>query len=116
PRAQCPERTVIRGHRAAVEADGSTEEAGAGIGHSETTRTGASLSGHELMVRAFRNVVPRAHQRLELREGRVDLPSHPRLLGFFPENRGRQFPQIAEHWQWELHDLDLAFELSLESL
>src|SRR5438094_4105808 len=31
---------------------------------------------HELMVGAFGDVIPRAHQLLELREGGVHLPSH----------------------------------------
>jgi len=36
---------------------------------------------HELMVGAFGDVVPRAHQRLKLREGRVHLPGHGGLGG-----------------------------------
>ena len=61
------------------------------------TRTGASLSGHELMVCAFRDVVPRADERLELRERRVDLSGHGALLGLFPDDVGRQLLEIAQH-------------------
>src|SRR5215831_14286563 len=72
--------------------------------------------GHELMVRAFCNVIPRAHQRLELRERGVDLPRHGALLGFFPDDFGRKLLEVAQHWCRELKDLDLAFELGPESL
>src|SRR5215468_7971299 len=38
------------------------------------------LHRHELMVGTLGDVVPRPHQRLELREGRVHLPGHERFL------------------------------------
>src|SRR5713226_1908638 len=68
---------------------------------------------HELMVGAFGDAVPRTHQRLELRERRVDLPGHGSLLGFFPDDLGCELLQIAQHGNGELEDLDLAFELHL---
>src|SRR5437879_7910783 len=71
---------------------------------------------HELMVGAFGDVVPGAHQRLELREGRVHLPGHGGLLGFFPDDLGCQLLEIAQHRHRELEDLDLALELRLQSL
>ena len=40
----------------------------------------ASSHCHELVVGAFGDVVPGAHQRLELREGGVHLPGHGSLL------------------------------------
>src|SRR5262249_58787123 len=52
-------------------------------------RRHTSLRGHELMVSAFRNVIPRAHQRLELREGRVHLSRHWRLLRLLPQDLDR---------------------------
>src|SRR6266540_3103887 len=70
---------------------------------------------HELVVSAFGDVVPRADQRLELREGRVDLPGHGGLLGSFPDDFGRQLLEIAQHRNRELKHLDLALELGLES-
>src|SRR6266550_1359923 len=70
----------------------------------------------ELMVGAFRDVVPGAHERLELREGGVHLPGHGSLLGFLPDNFGRQFLEIAQHGHRESEHLDLALELRLESL
>jgi hypothetical protein len=48
----------------------------------------------ELMVGAFRDVVPGAHQRLELREGRVHLPGHGGLLGLLLDHLGRQLLEI----------------------
>src|SRR5712691_4709379 len=72
--------------------------------------------GHELMVGTFRDVIPRAHQRLELREGRVDLLGHGALLGFFLHDLGRQLLEIAQHRRRKLEQLDLALELRLESL
>src|SRR6266568_4234403 len=67
------------------------------------------------MVGAFSDVVPGSHQRLELREGRVDLPCHGGLLGFFLDHLGRQLPEIAQDRRRKLYNLDLALELSLES-
>src|SRR6266850_8453919 len=71
---------------------------------------------HELMVGALGDVVPGAHQRLELREGRVHLASHGGLLGFFPDDLGGQLLEITQHRHRELEELDLALELRLESL
>src|SRR5713101_7972277 len=70
----------------------------------------------ELMVGAFGDVIPGAHQRLELRERRVHLPGHGGLLGFFPDDLGRQLLEIAQHRPRDLEHLDLALELHLESL
>src|SRR6266542_2387923 len=70
---------------------------------------------HELMVGAFGHVVPRAHQRLELREGCVHLPGHGSLLGFFPDDLRRQLPEIAQHRNGKLDYLDLPLELRPES-
>src|SRR6266481_5147231 len=69
----------------------------------------------ELMVGALGDVVPGTHQRLELREGRVDLPGHGSLLGFLPGDLGRQLLEIAQHRHRKLEHLDLALELRLES-
>src|SRR5262245_46542718 len=44
----------------------------------------------ELMVGAFGDVVPRADERLELRERGVDLLGDGSLLGFFPQDLGRK--------------------------
>src|SRR5262249_53889685 len=70
----------------------------------------------QLMVGALSDVVPRTDERLELRERRVDLPSHGALLGFFPDDLGRELLEVAQHWRRELKDLDLALELRPESL
>src|SRR5262252_5675868 len=69
---------------------------------------------HKLMVRAFGDAVPRAHQGLELREGRVHLARHGRLLGFFFDRLGRELPQLAQHGHRDLDHFDLALELCLE--
>src|SRR5262249_11634099 len=73
-------------------------------------------SRHELMVGALRDVIPRAHQRLEPRVRRVHLPGHRRSLGFFLDDVGRQFPELAQHWNRDLENLDLALELRLEPI
>src|SRR6185295_12667425 len=70
----------------------------------------------ELVVGAFRNVVPGAHQRLELCERRVHLAGHGGLLGLLPDDLGRQLLEIAQHRGRELEHFDLALELRLESL
>src|SRR5207245_5704928 len=77
--------------------------------------TQPSSDRDELMVGAFRDVVPGTHERLELRERRVHLPGHGGLLGFFPDDLGRQLLEIAQHRHRELEHLDLALELHLES-
>src|SRR5215471_8353783 len=74
------------------------------------------LHRHELMVGTLRDVIPGTHQRLELREGRVHLPRHGRLLGFFSDDLGRQLLEIAQHRCRQLENLDLALELCLEAL
>src|SRR3972149_3800983 len=70
---------------------------------------------HELMIGAFRDAIPGAHQRLELREGRVHLPGHGGLLGFFPDDLGRELLEIPEYRRRELEHRDLALELRFES-
>src|SRR5947209_20563343 len=71
---------------------------------------------HELMVGAFGDVVPGAHQRLELREGRVHLPGHGGLLGLLPDDLRRQLLEITQHRHRELDHIDLSLELRLEPL
>ena len=68
------------------------------------------------MVGALGYVVPRSHQRLEFRVGRVHLPGHGGLLGFFPDDLGRKLLEIAQHGDRKLDDLDLALEIRLESV
>jgi hypothetical protein len=46
----------------------------------------------------------------------VHLPGHGGLLGFFPDDLGRQFPEIAQDRRWEWKHLDLVPELRPESL
>src|SRR3989304_7022709 len=70
----------------------------------------------ELMVGAFCDMVPGAHQRLELRERRVHLPGHGGLLGFLLDDLGRELLEIAQYRHRELEHLDLALELRLEFL
>src|SRR5262245_53415707 len=50
-------------------------------------------AGDELMVGTLRHVVPRAHERLELRERSVNLPGHGALLRFVPDDLGRQLSE-----------------------
>src|SRR6266513_621940 len=71
---------------------------------------------HELMVGAFGDMIPGTHQRLELREGRVHLPGHRRLLRLFPDDVDGQLLQITQHRNRELQQLDLSLELGLELL
>src|SRR5215472_5770843 len=47
-----------------------------------------------LVVGALGHVVPGAHQRLELREGGVDLPGHGRLLRFLLDDLGGDLPEL----------------------
>src|SRR5215470_9321662 len=61
----------------------------------------------ELVVGAFGDVVPGPHQGLELREGRVDLPGHGRLLGFFLDDLGGQLLEITQDRSREGKELDL---------
>src|SRR5215471_18642269 len=76
----------------------------------------SSSRRHELVVGALGDVIPRPHQRLELRERRVHLPGHGRLLRPLLDDLGRQLPEVAQHRRRELDDLDLALELRLEPL
>src|SRR5215813_2751081 len=65
----------------------------------------------ELMVGPFRDAVPRAHEGLELRERRVDLPRHGGLLRLLPDDVCGQLLEIAQHGARQLDDLDFALEL-----
>src|SRR5712692_4840830 len=76
----------------------------------------ASSTRDELMVRAFGDPIPEAHQRLELREGGVHLPGHGSLLGFLPDDLDRQLLEIAQHRNGKLEHLDFALELRPEFL
>src|SRR5437667_5132488 len=76
----------------------------------------ASLRCHELMVGALGDPIPGAHQRLELREGRVHLPGHGSPLGFLSDNLGGELFEIAEHRHRKLENLDHTLELRLEPL
>src|SRR4030095_16816573 len=71
---------------------------------------------HALIVGAPCDAVPGAHQRLELRERRVHLPGHGALLGFVPDDFGRQLLQVAQHGHRVLENFDLALEFRLEAL
>src|SRR5262249_52157525 len=53
--------------------------------------------GHELMVGALGDVIPRTDQRLELGEGRVDLSSHGRFLGLLLDDLGGKLLELAHH-------------------
>src|SRR5438876_2488241 len=75
----------------------------------------ASSHRHQLVVSAFGDVVPGAHQRLELCEGGMHLPGHGGLLGLLPDDLGCQLLEITQHRKRELEQLDLALELRLES-
>ena len=61
-------------------------------------------------------MVPGCKQRLELREGRVNLPGHGALLGFFLDHLARELLEIAQHRRRVLDDLDLALELGPEPI
>src|SRR5262245_26833062 len=78
--------------------------------------TSGSSSCHQAMIGAFGHMVPRAHRRLELGEGRVHLPGHGSLLGLFPDHLRGQLPQIPQHRCGKRQDLDLALELRPEPL
>src|SRR2546427_7891878 len=68
----------------------------------------------EVMVGAFGDVGPGAHQRLELCERRVHLFGHRGLLGFFPDDLGCQLLETAQHRHRKLEDLHLALEVPFE--
>src|SRR5262245_44491409 len=55
----------------------------------------AFSSCDQLVVRALGDLVPRADQRLELREGRVDLPGHGTPLRLVPDDLDGELLQIA---------------------
>src|SRR5215467_9937646 len=82
----------------------------------EHRRSLVSSHGNELMVRALGDVIPGAHQRLELREGGVRLPRQGGLFRFFPYHLAGEPPEIMEHRYRQLEDLDLPFEVGLEAL
>src|SRR5262245_3425519 len=71
---------------------------------------------HELLIGPFGHVIPGADQRLELRERRVDLSRHGRLLGFLSQNLALETAEVAQHGSRKLKHFDLALELSLEPL
>src|SRR5262245_13725567 len=71
---------------------------------------------HELVVGALGHAIPRTHQSLELRVGRVDLPGHGCLLRLFLDDVAGDLPELAQHGQGELDDLHRALELRLEPL
>ena len=54
--------------------------------------------------------------RVEFGVRGVHLPGHGGLLGFFPDDLGRQLLELAQHRYRELDHLDLPLELGLESL
>ena len=66
------------------------------------------------MVGAFGDVVPRAYQRLELREGRVYLLCLRALLGLLSNDLARELLELAQRSRRQLEKLDLALELRLE--
>src|SRR5262245_59024192 len=68
----------------------------------------------ELMVGALGDVVPGAHQRLELGERRVHLPRRGGLFRLFLDDLGGQLLEIAQHRSRELEDLDLLLEFRSE--
>src|SRR5262249_4204557 len=70
---------------------------------------------HKLMVGALGHAVPRPHQRLELRVGRVHLPGHGCLLRLFPVDLCGELLEIAEHRHRDLDHLDLHLGLRLEA-
>src|SRR5262245_4074515 len=71
---------------------------------------------HKLVVGALGDVVPRADQRLELRERRVHLSSHWRLFRFLAEGLGRELFELPQDRNGKLDHLDLVLELYPELL
>src|SRR5215831_21179741 len=51
----------------------------------------------ELMVGTLGDVVPWAYQCLEFRERRVDLPRHLAFLGFLSHDLGGELLELAQH-------------------
>src|SRR5689334_6514840 len=76
----------------------------------------SSSANDEVAVRAFRDVVPRPHQRLELRERGVHLAGHGRFFRFLPDHVAGHLSEIAQYGRGELGHLDLALELGPEPL
>src|SRR5215470_6939881 len=74
-----------------------------------------SSARHELVIGTFGDAIPGTDQGLELREGRVHLARHGRLLGFFLDSLGRELLELTQHGHRDLDHFDLALELSLES-
>src|SRR4029450_709366 len=79
-------------------------------------RSVTRLHRDELMIRAFGDVVPGTHQRLEFAEGRVPLLGQGTLPGPPPDDLARQLLEIAQHLRRELDHLDCILELGLEPL
>ena len=69
---------------------------------------------HELVVGTLGDAIPRAYQRLELRERRVHLPGHGGFLRLFPDNLAGQLLEVAQHGDRKLDDLDFPLELRPE--
>jgi len=72
-----------------------------------TQRQRGIVTRDELVVGAFGDKVPGAHERLELREGRVHLPGHGALLGLLLDDLGSQLLEFAQHRNRKLKQLDL---------
>src|SRR5215813_6751532 len=65
-----------------------------------------SSSRHQLMVGALGHVVPRAYQRLELRERGVHLSGRGCLLRLFPDDRAGELLQLSQHRDGDREHLD----------
>src|SRR5262245_48891469 len=70
---------------------------------------------HELVIGTLGHVVPRANERPELHERRMDFSRHGGFLGLFLHNLRRNLLQVAQHRNREGEDLDLAPELRPET-
>src|SRR6266536_1081870 len=68
----------------------------------------------EPVIGALGDVIPGAHQGLELRERRMHLPGHGRFLRFLRDHLSRQLLEITQDRCREGEDLDLALEFCLE--
>src|SRR5262245_3355035 len=78
--------------------------------------TCCSLSSHVLLIRTLGDVVPRAHEALELRERGVHLSSHRAPLRLCPHLLDRQLPQVAQERLREEQHLDTSLEIGPEPL
>src|SRR5262252_7542083 len=74
-----------------------------------------SSTRHELVVGTLGDPIPRAHQRLEPRVGRVDFAGHGGLLRFLLDDLGGDLPELVQHGCRKLDDLDGSLELRLET-